>query len=101
MNTATKHTPGPWTVDELLAEGRPVVSGSNGEPVALVFPSVYDDEEAGPEAAANAARIALAVNCHDDLVAALRLCMSHNSDMSTDDYNAVQALIAKAEGGAR
>jgi hypothetical protein len=51
-------------------------------------------------AAANAARIALTWNCHDDLLAALKGVL-RVADRATDEFDAARAAIAKAEGAAQ
>lgn len=68
----TKHTPGPWKVSKL--DGRTI----NGKAYRnragnLVTPAIASIKERTGETEANAAFIVQACNCHDELVAALKM----------------------------
>ncbi len=76
----TKHTSGKLTVNETWG----TLEGEQGQEIC----AIHAADESGrrvskQEAQANAARLALAWNCHDELVEALRKCKAivENKDM--------------------
>ena len=100
MSTETKHTPG-----QLRAVGSdpdtdiaPVIVDRDGNPVAEV--PIYSDNRNGHSqgtalAVANAERLALAWNCHDELLAACEaLLITFRFYFGTDDCRAT--VMAKA-----
>lgn len=106
MPELKKHTPGPWKSDE-MAEDMALfhITGPDGRRVASVDCRTTFMEDVD-EAAANAAFIVRAVNCHEELLAALKSMVSafHPTQGGSDIYcdaatNAARAAIAKAERG--
>lgn len=101
----SKHTPGPWGFDETGY----LQTIDNGY---LIYASPWQENACdGDETAiANAAFIVLAVNTHDDLVAALRDAVEHMAAMEYDRARGepepfesqfllnARAALAKAEG---
>lgn len=92
--TKATHTPGPLTVEKLylIADGKGIVADLDA--------SQFDDNESK----ANAARLALCWNTHDELVAALRGALPYLAARATDAegyglVRAARAALAKAEGG--
>lgn len=98
----TQRTPGPWYVggtdDSYIRPWPRSVVG--GVPIASFFHRFNDDEEAGTgsvdqkraNAKANAAFIVLAVNSHDDLVAACRLALAKLESLNEEHNQTGQAL---------
>jgi hypothetical protein len=111
----SKHTPIPWAVSQYGAGQRimcPALPGFNGgsRRVADCTLSAHLMNTPSPEeAAANAALIVRAVNCHDELVAALkginlaedRIVGAQGGDMilriPMSAINAAAAALSKAE----
>ncbi len=76
----TKHTPGEWKVKEctegLIVTGRPQEGNRDWDygGYGIVCTVNYEASQLTEEDRANAERIVLCHNCHDDLVAALKGC---------------------------
>lgn len=91
----------PWSVDELRATRGDhediVISDSRGNVACLVLDSTENDPEDRKEAEEYAAFIVRAVNCHDELVAALTAMLAAESKVDDEYY----ADIAEAEKKAR
>lgn len=96
----TAHTPGQLEI-HLCEEC--VIIDKHGARVADVLRSYYDDPALK---AANAARLVLAWNCHDDMLEALKAVRSQyalfvyptTDDIARETLVRVDAAIAKAEG---
>lgn len=92
----TKHTPGELHVSafEILSGGstRMLMGDDN-------FSIAYVGERSETENVANAARIALTWNCHDELVAALRSSHKFLCELAPSNdplIDAIEAVLAKA-----
>ena len=101
----SKHTPTPWHVDGECIYG----TTQRGDYVRIADTTVADgDNLPDKEADANASFIVRAVNCHDEMLKALKAVelgvfgsMLPNSDIDVCTRGTlaqVQAAIAKAEG---
>lgn len=104
VETATepaKHTPGPWHWHE-AARYIFALDGTRHDQVAEIETASRSDAEAK----ANARHIVLAVNCHDELLAACkaareatRLAVGRGGNsLDTALLDALESTIAKAEG---
>lgn len=90
----TSHTPGPWETD--APDGMGIIRDGKGRRLcAMRFG--WDDTPERLESMANAERIVLAVNGHDDLLGALKSLIPGAEAMGWDVSRAKSA-IAKAEG---
>ena len=110
----TKHTPGPWVVAEDVFNGRPEIRDRDGRLIAVVMAQY---PMSATTQSSNAAFIATACNCHDELVEALKAASVFISngielgfirmpDKDTPDPahlvpGMIETAIAKAEGKGR
>lgn len=114
----TNHTPGPWKAyGSTVYQHDKWVDGNNlgSRQIARCYPDHQELPDACPseEDAANARLIALACNCHDDLLSACKSILEHlqASDLDKyheeselagqeyDDIKRLKAAITKATGG--
>jgi hypothetical protein len=104
------HTPTPWAAKQDLATGRWYIEiREDGYKAPIVFPGICGNPEhiGGPrfqgDAGDNAKFIALACNCHDDLLAACKYaaefctCARSAEEMQTIGKR-LNAAISEAEG---
>lgn len=99
MTNETKHTPGPWALDEYKS----VVDEKGQTVLANGFSMVMSYGEDQKVAKANAAHIVKCVNMHDELVEALKLADGFlaNKGYPADDplvRGAINSALAKARG---
>lgn len=98
----TKHTPGPWVVAEDVFNDRPEIRDRDGRLIAVVMARY---PMSATTQSSNAAFIATACNCHEELVAACKEAielieiMTDYKGLST--WEMLKAALSKAEGGAR
>ena len=99
----TEHSPLPWRLKHASADR--VLAGDPAEPftVANCWSGPFAPER--HVVRANAALIVRAVNCHDALLANLRLALWHLENPgvppTADALDDIRAAIARAEGGGR
>lgn len=93
----TKHTKGPWVIDEDFGRNRRGISApfASRPWFKLAKVVVRVDGEPSAEGKANLRLIAAAPELLDALEAVVRV-----ADRNTDEFIAARAAIAKAKGGA-
>lgn len=111
-----EHTPTPWATEYRKGQnsfyGQDIYEAATGETIATAawYPVALSDTHTTTNREANAAFIVKAVNCHDDLVAALEEARSaveyayRGTDSGTPDERkfshtaeVIRAALAKAE----
>lgn len=97
----TKRTEGPWKAVIVKNGGFSIISGD----LVIASRNFYPEWELNDECEANAAFIATACNCHDELVEACKMLIHFVPDGWEMPLGWVQVVaqaqqaIAKAEGG--
>lgn len=86
----TKHTPGPWRIEDKRSRGRTLISGDGWMRLCDVYTVMEGCREPCPEGVANARLIAAA----PDLLAALQKYVEHFGD----PLRCARPAIAKAVG---
>ena len=94
--SASKHTALLWRVEYVGVTS----AGDDGEDVCEVITQDGHRRVADGLRAPNAELIVRAVNCHADLLAALRDLCATTPDSNAAEWIAARAAIAKAEGRA-
>ena len=93
-----EHTPTPWCQMTQLGHSsdgcdRHVLTANGVDRIAVVSRNGVQSEQV---AAANAAFIRRAVNCHDELVWCLREAIGHMEPISDSMFQRMDAILAKA-----
>jgi len=96
------HTPGPLVLHKLgVIKGGPVHQFTNGSGQSQLFMAIAGEDMGHEERDANAARVVLCWNSHDELVAALQRYL--DCDLARGiggDTPAAQAIAALKKAGA-
>ena len=101
----SEHTPTPWRAD--MGEFPPQMKlepylrsyvGPDGETIRVKGFALSGGNVEMDEARANSEFIVKAVNCHDDLVAALKAVVAV-ADRNTVEFAMARAALAKADAG--
>jgi hypothetical protein len=90
--TETKHTPGPWTIDEVGKGFSAHILGAPFGGLQEIVATLYVGEETLD---ANARLIAAA----PDMLAVLKWLCSFNPPPTQDDWDEAREIVAKAEAG--
>ena len=87
-----EHTPGEWRAIDYRGGGWIVEAVQSDHQIVVAMINAHNNAEA------NAKRIAKAVNCHDDLVEALKSLLSMGTIVNSYEKDKALEAIAKAEG---